>query len=139
MTELNAPGSPTEPKCALPPIAAALRNRCVRCGKGPASDGFLQSVEVCSVCGADFRRHSAGDGAVYIVLTTLCFVVMAVVVGLEFAYRPPVWVHAVVGLGMTVGLALLLLPPVKRFMVAQSYAMDARGDGWAENEGDAQQ
>ena len=129
MTHHGAAESDDGPRCALTPIEAALRNRCIRCGDGPASAGFLKSVEICPHCGADYRRHSAGDGAVYIVLTSLCFLVMALVVGVEFAYRPPVWAHALIGLSATVGLALLLLPPVKRFMVAQSYAMDARGEG----------
>lgn len=122
------------PLLALTPVEAALRNLCVKCGKAPASDGFLKSVEICPFCGADYRRHAAGDGAVYIVLTTLCILVMAAVVAIEFAYRPPVWAHALVGVGLTLGLAWLFLPPVKRFMVAQSYAMDARGEGWADSE-----
>ena len=122
------------PPCALTPLEAALRNRCMRCGEAPASEGFLKTVEICPVCGADYRRHAAGDGAVYIVLTTLCILVMAAVVGIEFAYRPPVWAHALIGLALTLGLAFVFLPPVKRFMVAQSYSMDARGEGWAQDE-----
>ena len=86
----------------------------------------------CDACGADYRRHAAGDGAVFIVLTLLCFLVMAIVIGVEFAYRPPIWTSVLVGLGATCGLAYLLLPPVKRFLVAQSFAMDARGEGWVE-------
>lgn len=121
---------------AITPLRAALRNRCQNCGLSPLSQGFLGVVERCEACGADYRRHAAGDGAVYVVLTALCIVVMASVIAVEFAYRPPVWVHVTVGVAMTCGLAFLLLPPVKRFMVAQSFAMDARGEGWADPETD---
>lgn len=114
---------------AITPLRAAVANLCQNCGRGRLSDGFLRVVDRCEVCGADYRRHAAGDGAIYIVLTLLCVLAMAVLVSVEFAYRPPVWVHLLIGVGVIFGLALALLPPAKRFMVAQSFAMDARGDG----------
>lgn len=116
---------------ALTPLQAALSNKCPRCGEGALSSGFLEPLEACPDCGADFSRHGAGDGAVFIVLTLLCFVMMGVMFALEMAFEPPVWLHAVVAISLVLGATMVLLPPVKRFMVAKSFALDARGDGEA--------
>lgn len=120
----------------LSPIRAALTNRCVNCGRGPLDIGFLKTIDRCAVCGADYRRHAAGDGAVFIVLTILSFFAMGVVVSVELLYSPPGWVHLGLALLATIGPALLLLPPVKRFMVAQSFAMDALGEGFNQGGGE---
>lgn len=116
---------------ALTPLQAALSNKCPSCGQGPLTVGYLQPVETCAVCGADYARHGAGDGAVFIVLTLLCFLMMGVMFALEMLFQPPVWVHAIVATTLILGATLILLPPMKRFMIAKSFAVNARGDGEA--------
>lgn len=113
----------------LTPMQAALSNKCPRCGQGALTVGYLEPVEKCPDCGADFSRHGAGDGAVFIVLTLLCFLMMGLMFALEMTLQPPVWVHTVAALTLVLGATLILLPPMKRFMIAKSFTLDARGDG----------
>lgn len=110
---------------ALNTVTAAMRNRCPICGGGALTRGLLTPLASCPNCGQDFTRHNAGDGAVFIVMTVLCFAAVGAVAALELTIRPPFWAHVVVTLALTLGVTLALLPLVKRFMVAQSVAMDA--------------
>lgn len=87
--------------------------------------GLLTPVDRCSVCRTDFTRHTAGDGAVYIVLTVCCIAVMGLVVWLEFTFRPAAWLTVLIATAATAALTVGLLPVTKRFMVAQSVVMDA--------------
>lgn len=109
-------------------VRAALANRCPECGGGRLTSGFLQPVPECASCGADFRRHAAGDGAIFLVMLLLCVVVLGAAVAIEALAAPPLWVHGVVAALLTLALTIALLPAAKRFMIAQSYVMDARGD-----------
>lgn len=116
----------TVPGPKLSGLAAATRNRCPVCGEGRLTHGFLTPEPRCSVCETDFTEHAAGDGAVYIVMTVACFVVMAIVLAIEFTLRPPIWVSVALGSAATFALIAALLPVAKRFMIAQSIVMDAR-------------
>ena len=62
----------------------------------------------------------------FIVMVLLCFVAVGVVMILEFTLSPPSWAHGLAALSLTLGLALLMLPVAKRFMVAQAFLNDAR-------------
>lgn len=121
------PPEPDGGAATLRALSAARRNRCPVCGGGPLMTALLTPAEQCSACGTDFRRHAAGDGAIFLVLSALCAVVMAAAVALEFTLRPPLWAHAAIATALTGGLTWLLLPFTKRFMIAQSIVMDARG------------
>jgi uncharacterized protein (DUF983 family) len=49
----------------------------------------------------------------------------------EIAYRPPIWVHLVIWLPMTLVVCLVLLRPIKGVMVAAQFknkASEARND-----------
>ena len=102
-----------------------MSNRCPHCREARFFPGFLEPPSACEACGADFTNHHAGDGAVFIVMLLLCVVAVGAVVALELTVSPPVWAHGFVALAVSFGLALPLLPLVKRFMVAQSYLNDA--------------
>lgn len=109
-------------------LRAAWSNSCPACGGGRLARGLLTPEDVCRDCGADFRRHAAGDGAIFLVLLLLCVLVLGTAVVLEAWFAPPLWAHAVIAAVLTGGLTLAFLPITKRFMIAQSFVMDARGD-----------
>lgn len=117
-------------------LRSAASNRCPRCGKGRLLRGLLTPESTCSGCGEDLRRHMAGDGGPYVLILVLGHVMVAGAVALEAAYAPPLWVHATVASVATLGLSLLLLPPVKRFMIAFSIMHGAeQGPSGSEAEG----
>ena len=52
---------------------------------------------------------------------------MSLVLIVEMAYRPPLWLHAMIWLPLTVALALLILPPVKGALVGLQWALRMHG------------
>jgi hypothetical protein len=54
-------------------------------------------------------------------------VVVSLVLAVEMAYRPPLWLHAALWLPLTVILALLTLPLVKGALVALQWALLMHG------------
>lgn len=75
----------------------------------------------CAVCDVDLSGQDSGDGPAPFVI----FLVGALVVGLalftEVRHEPPVWLHLVLWLPLTVALVLLLLRPAKALMIALQY------------------
>jgi uncharacterized protein (DUF983 family) len=81
-------------------------------------DGFLTLVKNCRVCGRAWADADTGDGAAVFVI----FVVGAIVGGLalwtEMRFAPPVWLHMLVWIPLTLALSFGLLRPFKAILVA---------------------
>ncbi|MEO1328106.1 MAG: DUF983 domain-containing protein [Pseudomonadota bacterium] len=101
-------------------MRAALTNRCPRCGEGRLLRGLLTPEPACLGCRTDLSKHMAGDGGPYVLILVLGHLMVAGAVALEAAFAPPMWLHLTFATAVTVGLSLLLLPPVKRFLIAFS-------------------
>jgi uncharacterized protein (DUF983 family) len=108
---------------ALSPFTTGLAGRCPRCGQGRLYAGFLTVAEQCEVCGLDLRGHDSGDGPAVFLIFALGVVMMGATLTLEFMLEPPIWVHIAVMVPATLGLALVLLRPLKGVTIAQQYRM----------------
>ena len=98
-----------------------MRSRCPACGEGPLFRGFLQVRPRCPVCGTDLRAQDSGDGpAAFIVLIVGALVIGGALIT-EVRYGPPVWVHLVVWLPLTLILVLALMRPFKATLIALQY------------------
>jgi uncharacterized protein (DUF983 family) len=108
------------------PLRTGLAGRCPRCGQGKLFDGYLTVRPTCRNCGQSFEFADSGDGPAVFIMMLVGFVVVALVLVTELAYRPPIWVHLVLWLPLTVILALLILRPLKGVMIAQQFKHSAR-------------
>jgi uncharacterized protein (DUF983 family) len=84
-------------------------------------EGFLTVRSRCPACGTDLSAQDSGDGPVaFIVL-----IVGAIVVGLaliaEVRYEPPIWLHLLLWLPLTIVLVLALMRPLKAILIALQY------------------
>ncbi len=122
-----AMNSPERP--AVSTLAAALLCRCPRCGRGKLYDGLVSVAPRCPVCGLDFRAHDAGDGPTVFVVFLLGAVVVALAVTVEFAFAPPLWVHAVLWAPVVLIGSLAMLRPLKAGFIALQYRHRALGSG----------
>jgi uncharacterized protein (DUF983 family) len=104
-----------------PPLKVGLRGRCPRCGEGPLFKGFLATAPRCSRCGLDFTFIDTGDGPAVFVMLIVGFVVVALALVVEVAYMPPIWLHMVLWLPLTVILSLGILRPLKGLLIALQY------------------
>jgi uncharacterized protein (DUF983 family) len=111
----------TEPAAAVSLLTAALLCRCPRCGEGRLFDGLLTVASRCSACGLDLAAQDAGDGPAVFVILILGAIVVGLAFWVEVKFAPPLWVHVVLWLPVTLGGAILMLRPLKAWLIAMQY------------------
>jgi uncharacterized protein (DUF983 family) len=117
MVDAKPPSAPP----AADPVMAGLKGRCPRCGKGRLFSGFLKLAPACPRCRLDYAFIDSGDGPTAFVILLVGFVVLGGALWLELTLAPPVWVHFVLWLPLTVLLSLPLLRMMKGVLVAMQY------------------
>ncbi|HJQ58443.1 MAG TPA: DUF983 domain-containing protein [Vineibacter sp.] len=103
------------------PLATGLAGKCPRCGQGALFRAFLTVRDCCPVCGLDLRGHDAGDGPAVFVILGLGAMIVPLVLWLEFAYEPPMWLHALIWIPVIVLATMLPLRLIKGLLVAQQF------------------
>ena len=110
----------------LSPFSTGLSGKCPRCGRGKLFSGYLTVAGACKSCGLSYAFADSGDGAAWFVMLFVCVVGVGSIVGVEIAYSPPLWVHLFIAIPVLVVLPLLLLRPVKAFLLCQQWTTQAR-------------
>ena len=85
-------------------------HKCPACGTGALYWRFLKVADACPKCGEELHHHRADDAPPYFTIVIVGHIVVGLVLAVEMAYRPPLWLHAALWLPLTVILALVLLP-----------------------------
>ena len=112
---------PHEAQTPPSPYVAGLSCRCPACGQGRLFENFLAVRPRCENCGLDFGFADAGDGpAIFVILISGVVVVGAALV-VEFWYRPPYWVHAVLWLPLILLVTLWPLRVIKGLLIALQF------------------
>ena len=109
------------------PIVRGLRGRCPKCGEGRLFRAFLKVADSCPACGEEFHHHRADDFPAYLVIVIVGHIVVAMVLAVEAAYAPPLWLHALIWLPMTFAMSLALIQPVKGAVVALQWQSGMEG------------
>lgn len=107
------------------PISAGLRGRCPRCGEGKLFSGLMSVKPRCGVCRLDNSFADAGDGPAVFVILIVGFVVVGLALWLEVSYGPPLWVHFLLWLPLTLTLCLTALRLAKGVLITLQYANKA--------------
>jgi uncharacterized protein (DUF983 family) len=116
-------------------IRRGIACRCPRCGRGALFSGFLALRPSCSECGLDNSFIDAGDGpAVFIILIAGFIVVFAALI-VEFKYRPPYWLHAVLWVPLILFTTLAPLRSMKGVLIALQYHHKAQEGRLVERDG----
>lgn len=103
------------------PVSAGLSGKCPRCGQGKLFDGFLSVRKSCAACGLDYSFADSGDGPAVFVIMLVGFVIVGLVLFVELSFQPPIWLHLVLWLPLTVILAASILRPLKGLMIALQF------------------
>lgn len=117
------------------PVTAGLSGGCPRCGQGKLFDGFLSVKRSCSTCGLDYSFADSGDGPAVFVIMIVGFIVVGLVLFVELSFQPPIWLHLILWLPLTVVLAGGILRPLKGLMIAVQYRHKAE-QGRLDTDGD---
>ncbi|MGF1649870.1 MAG: DUF983 domain-containing protein [Hyphomicrobiaceae bacterium] len=110
-------------------MARGARLTCPACGQGALIQGFLTVNPECPSCGEELHHHRADDAPPYFTIFIVGHVVLAGVLALEQTSPPPIWVHMVIWLPLTVLLCALVLPRIKGALIGLQWAHRMHGFG----------
>ncbi|MGE0283446.1 MAG: DUF983 domain-containing protein [Rhizobiaceae bacterium] len=103
------------------PISAGLGGRCPRCGEGRMFAGLLTLAKGCGVCGLDYAFADSGDGPAVFVILIIGFIVVGLALWMEVSYAPPLWLHFLLWIPLTIVLCLAALRLIKGVLIALQY------------------
>ena len=102
-------------------------HKCPACGVGAMFRRYLKVSDACPHCGEALHHHRADDAPAYFTIVIVGHIVVSLVLAVEMAYRPPLWLHAALWLPLTMILTLVLLPSVKGALVGLQWALRMHG------------
>jgi len=103
------------------PFAAGLKGRCPRCGEGGLFSGFLTVAPHCGVCRLDYSFADAGDGPAVFVILIIGFIVVGLALWMEVSFNPPLWLHFLLWIPLTVALCLFALRLIKGVLITLQF------------------
>lgn len=106
---------------SAPPVAAALKGQCPRCGAPGLFKGLLDFADRCTVCGLDFTGFNVGDGPAAILTLVLGSVVVGIAIVIQLKYGPPIWLQMLVWLPITVVSVMGSLRIAKAALLGSEY------------------
>lgn len=83
--------------------------------------GFVTVSPRCENCDLDYSFADSGDGPAVFVALFGGFAVLGLALWTEIVFQPPIWVHMVVFLPLTLVVCLGLLRPFKGLLIALQY------------------
>lgn len=121
-------------------LKAGWKGLCPRCGKGHMFKSWLKIVDRCESCDLDYRFASPDDGPAFFSLCIVAMPLTFIVVWLEVAFSPPIWVHLLTSIPLMVIGCVLPLRPIKGWLVASQFVNRSQEAGtealWAKLHGD---
>jgi uncharacterized protein (DUF983 family) len=115
------------PRNLLQALGLGFRMKCPNCGIGPLFTSYLKVAPECSHCGEELHHHRADDAPPYFTILVVGHVIIPMVLALEMAYRPALWIHAALWLPMTLIVAMSTLPLIKGALVGHQWALYMHG------------
>jgi len=142
MRELNpvqsssdAPVQGERPKRdVFPAMWRGARGRCPSCGEGPLFERYLKFADHCPHCGEALHHQRADDAPPYFTILIAGHLIVPLLLYMEAALRPAIWVHMLVWGPASIAVCLLLLPIVKGAIVGLQWANYMHGFDPAEED-----
>ena len=114
--------SDNPPRNLLQAIGRGFRMKCPSCGTGSLFNKYLKVAHACSSCSEELHHHRADDAPPYFTILIVGHLIIPMVVAVEMAYRPDLWIHAALWFPMTLILAMTALPLIKGALVGLQWA-----------------
>jgi uncharacterized protein (DUF983 family) len=110
-------------------LLRGLMKRCPSCGRGLLFSGYTKTHDSCSHCGQALHHHRADDAPPYFTIMVVGHTVVPLLLLVEKVWAPPLWVHGVIWLPMTLLMTLWLLPIMKGATIGVQWALGMHGFG----------
>ena len=118
-------------RSARRPLGRSIRRgwlrHCPQCGHGHIYRAFLKTSETCAHCGLNLSGHEADDAPPYFTIMIVGHIIVPLVLIVERAYAPELWIHATLFLILSVLLTLWTLPRVKGAIIGWQWALKMHG------------
>lgn len=101
--------------------------QCPACGKQGLLRSYLKVADRCPSCSEAYHHHQADDAPPYFTILIVGHIVVPLMLAIEVAYWPPVWLQLIVWPLLTLLLSLALLPRMKGVVVALQWAKRMHG------------
>jgi len=117
----------TDPTPVPPPVAtAALLGLCPRCGAPTLFAGWIKFADRCRACGLDFALFNVGDGPAAFLTLILGTIVTAAAIALELTVHPPLWLHMLIWIPVTLAGVIWSLRIAKGALMSAEFRNAAR-------------
>ncbi|AZO53519.1 MULTISPECIES: DUF983 domain-containing protein [unclassified Mesorhizobium] len=103
------------------PLLTGIKGLCPRCQKGHLFSGLIKLAPRCDICGLDFSFADPADGPAFFSMSIVAFPALAAALWLQLSCEPPFWIHLLITLPLTVAACVLLLRPLKGWLVCSQY------------------
>jgi uncharacterized protein (DUF983 family) len=107
-------------------LQASLRGLCPRCGASGLFRGAVSFSGQCGRCGLDYSQFNVGDGPAAFLIMIVGAVVTFGAVSLQLSVEPPIWVHILIWVPLTISLVVGLLRIAKGALLVLEYRNRAR-------------
>jgi uncharacterized protein (DUF983 family) len=112
-------------------VAAAMwraaRGKCPSCGEGQLFERYLKVADYCPHCGEALYHHRADDAPPYFTIFAVGHVILPLMLAMEAAMRPEIWLHVLIWGPATIAMCLWLLPIIKGAVVGLQWALFMHG------------
>lgn len=94
-------GRSTGPRPIFGSLLRGAALKCPACGTGAMFRRYLKVADACPHCGEALHHHRADDAPPYFTIVIVGHIVVGLMLAVEMAYRPPLWLHAALWLPLT--------------------------------------
>ncbi|NGN41185.1 DUF983 domain-containing protein [Mesorhizobium sp. CGMCC 1.15528] len=103
------------------PAKTGILGLCPRCQKGHLFQGFVKLAPRCEVCGLDYSFADPADGPAFFSMTIVAVPALLFALWLQLTYEPPILVHLLTTLPLTLLACTALLRPLKGWLVCSQF------------------
>lgn len=107
---------------------AALFGLCPECGEPTLFVQTVKFAKCCENCGLDFEGFNVGDGPAALLTLIVGALVIVLAIGVDSAFRPSFWVHAIIWIPFTTAVTIVSLRFTKA-MLLQLEHRNRAGEG----------
>lgn len=103
-------------------ILRGIGQRCPACGKGRLFRAYLKVVDECPSCGEELHHQRADDAPPYFTIIIVGHIVVPLVLVVERAFAPAIWMQALGWTALTFAMSVMLLPLAKGGLIGLQWA-----------------
>ncbi|NQV94035.1 MAG: DUF983 domain-containing protein [Sphingomonadales bacterium] len=107
-------------------LPAALFGLCPHCGQKTLFANLTKFSNTCRACGLDFGCYNVGDGPAAFLTMVVGAIILGLALALEANFHPPIWVHIMLWVPLTVAAVVGLLRVTKAILLILEHRNQAR-------------